>query len=365
MSTLLFLPAGDAGADSSPDGGLTWMRFGDAGLMARGTGLPDGDDPIVAVAPAEAVTLHWADLPSRSPAQATAAARILAAEASAAPVGELHIAVGEEGEGERPIGVVGAAAMRHWLAMLAAAGIDPVAMIPAAMLLPRPEEGYVRADIAGHALVRGRTSGFADEARLTELVTMGSPPVTLDRGMLDAALAAAAAAPPLDLRQGPFARRRGFAIDWRLVRRLAVLGLAILGVTLAIGLVRIAKYSFAADTLEARADALAATGLPRGETITDADRQLAERTARVIGPGLGFSTTTAAAFAAVRSVPGTELTGIDFTDAGALRLSVATEREALATDLKRALERAGFVVQASVFQAAGGRVTGELTVRPR
>jgi general secretion pathway protein L len=311
------------------------------------------------------VTLHWAELPSRSLAQATAAARLLAADASAAPAGELHVAVGADGDGgERPIGVVGTAAMQRWLDLLAALGVDPVAMIPAPMLLPRPEEGYVRADVGGHGVVRGRTSGFADEARLTELVTAGSPPVTLDRGALDAALAAAAISPALDLRQGMFARRRRFAIDWRLVRRLVVLGTAIIGVTLAIGLVRLAKYSFAADALEARADALAATGLPRGETITDADRQLAERRGRVIGPGLGFSTTTAAVFAAVRGVAGTEMTGLDFTDNGAMRLSVSVEREALATDLKRALERAGFRVQASVFQSAAGRVTGELTVTP-
>ena len=74
MSLLLFLPAG--GADFS------WMRFGDTGLMARGQGLPDGDEPIVAVVPADAVTLHWADLPNRSLAQATAAARLLAADAT-------------------------------------------------------------------------------------------------------------------------------------------------------------------------------------------------------------------------------------------------------------------------------------------
>jgi general secretion pathway protein L len=85
----------------------------------------------------------------------------------------------------------------------------------------------------------------------------------------------------------------------------------------------------------------------------------------VIGPGLGFTTTAAAAFAAVRSVPGTEVTAIEFSDLGDLRLSVATEREALATDLKRALEAAGFTVKASVFQSAGGRITGELTVSRR
>lgn len=367
VTTLLFLPDGALSDDAAP-AGFRWMRFGDGGLLARGTGLPGDDDAIVAVVPAEAVTLHWAELPARSPAQAVAAARLLAAEASAAPVGELHVAVGEaEAEGaERPIGVVGASAMAGWLSMLAAAGVDPAAMIPAPMLLPRPDAGFVRAEIAGQGVVRGRTSGFADEARLTELVTGDDAPVPLDRPALDAALAGAAHAPALDLRQGVFARRRRrVAVDWSLVRRLAILALAILGATLAISLVRLAKYSFAADAAEARADALAATGLPRGETITDPDRQLAERLGRARGPGLGFSTTAAAAYSAVRAVPGTELTALDFTPDGAMRLSVSAEREALATDLLRALQRTGLDARASTFTAANGRVTGELTVAPQ
>jgi general secretion pathway protein L len=142
------------------------------------------------------------------------------------------------------------------------------------------------------------------------------------------------------------------------------LSLTILAVTLAISLVRIAKYSFGADALEAEADTVAVTGLPRGETVVDASRQLDERLSRVRGPGLGFTSTTAAVFAAVRATPGTEVTALDFQANGDLRLSVAVEREALATDLKRALESAGFSVRAGVFQAAAGRVTGELTISP-
>lgn len=367
MTTLLFLPDG-APQDATDDAGFRWMRFGDGGVLARGAGMPDGDPDawgaIVAVVPAEAVTLHWAELPARSPAQGLAAARLLAAEASAAPVGELHVAIGdpEDDTAERPIGVVGAGEMTGWLARLAREGIDPTAVVPAPMLLPRPEAGYVRAELAGRGVVRGRTSGFADEARLTEIVTGDDPPVQLDRAALDAALGEAARAPALDLRQGPFARRRRVTIDWPLVRRLAVLALAILGVTLAISLVKLAKYSFAADAAEQRADALAATGLPRGETITDPDRQLAERLVRTQGPGLGFTTTAAAAYAAIRAVPGTELTALDFTPDGAMRLTVSAEREALATDLLRALQRTGLTARASTFTAAGGRVTGELTV---
>lgn len=351
---LVFLPAGDTG--------YRWWRIADARVAGEGEGVPASDEPVVAVAPADAVALHWAELPSRSPAQALAAARILAADASAASAAELHVAVGDEGAGERPIAVVDTGLMAGWLADLALMGVDPVAMIPAPMLLPRPEHGFVLGDVAGQVLVRGRATGFADEPGLTDLVTGGEVPVPLDRAAVEAGVIAAIDRPPLDLRQGLFARRRRGAIDWRLVRRLALLGLAILGVTLAIDLVRIARYSLAADALDARADALARTGLPRGETVTDADRQLVERLSRVRGPGLGYSATVAAVYDAVRAVPGTALTALDFQPNGSLRLGIACEREALATDLQRALTARGLSVRAGTFAAAGGQVTGEFTV---
>jgi len=359
MTTLLFLPSGTTG--------FRWMRVADQRVVDEGEGVPLAEDrtnaATIAVAPADAVTLHWAELPSRSTAQATAAARILATEASAAPLGEIHVAVGDEGRADRPIGVVGIAVMQGWLRLLAEQGVDPAAVIPAPMLLPRPDAGYARGELAGHGVIRGTSSGFADEPMLTAFVTGDTPPATIDRETLEAALVAAVATVPLDLRQGIFAKRaRQFAIDWALIRRLAVLAGLILAVTLAISLVRIAKYSFGADMLEAQADLVARSGLPRGETVNDAARQLDERLSRVRGPGLGFSTTTAAIFAAVQATPGTEVTGLDFQPNGNVRLSVAVEREALATDLKRALEAAGFTVQAGVFQSAAGRVTGDLTI---
>ena len=355
MTTLLFLP--------SATQGYRWRRIGDDGAVTEGEGVVTlADEPIVAIAPAEAVTLHWADLPARSPAQAVAAARLLVAEASATPIAELHVAVGMEGEGERPIAVVGMGAMAGWLAALAAHGIDPVAIVPAALLLPRPDEGYVRGVVAGAALVRSRTTGFADEARLSDFIIADAPVMTLDRAALDEGIAAVVATPPLDLRQGPFARRRRIGIDWALIRRLVLLGAAILAVTLAIDLVRIAKYSFGADALEARAEALGRTGLARGETVTDVSRQLDERLSNVRGPGLGFSTTVAAVYAAVRATPDTELTSLDFQSNGAVRIGVGAARESLPTDLKRTLEAAGFTVTAGTFQSANGRVTGEMTV---
>jgi len=356
--TLLFLPP----ADGEP----RWIRVGDDGVLARGRGVPEANaDPVVAVPSADAVTLHWAALPARSAAQATAAARIVVAEASAAPIGDLHVAVGEpEGEsGERPIAVVAHAAMVDWLARLARAGIEPAAIVPAPLLVAAPTEGFVRAELAGQGVVRGAASGFADEARLTDLLTAGVSPRSLDRGEVDGGLAAAAKSPAIDLRQGPYARRRRRGINWAVVRRSVALTLAVLATTLAIDLVRIAKYSFAADAAEVRADAVARTGLPRGATVVDPGRQLAERLGEVRGPGLGFSATAAAVFGAVQRVPGAELTALDFQPGGDLRIGVAASRESEPTDLKRAIEAAGFRVDAGTFQSAGGRVTGEMTVR--
>ncbi|SEI74634.1 type II secretion system protein L (GspL) [Sphingomonas sp. OV641] len=355
-ATILFLPA-------HVDQPWRWLRVENDAVTGRGEGAPEaGADPTIAIAPADAVTLHWSSLPARSPAQAQAAARIVIAEASAAPLDGLHVAVGDEAEDERPIGVVANGRMRDWLGTLASLGIDPAVILPAPLLLPAPAEGYVRAELGGQSVVRGRTSGFADEARITDLVTGGSSPETLGRDAVEAAIVANVAQPLLNLRQGPFARRKRRAIDWPLIRRLAVLAGMILLVTLAIDLTRIARYAMAADAAEAQADALAREGLPRGADQGDAGRLLTERLSRLRGPGAGFSATVAALTSATREVDGTEVIAVAFEPTGELRATIAASGEAQANQLIDRLREAGFAVAASTFQSDGQRVRGDVTV---
>uniref|UniRef100_S0DF12 Putative general secretion pathway protein L n=1 Tax=termite gut metagenome TaxID=433724 RepID=S0DF12_9ZZZZ len=361
---VLFPPPGD----EEP---WRWLKIAGDAVVSRGEGLPapdhDAAEPtrLVTIAPADAVALHWAELPDRSTAQAVAAARIAVSEASITPIADLHVAVGrEDTHDERPIGVVANQTMHDWLAGLAKFGIDPDVMVPAPMLLPRPVDGFVRADLAGHPVVRGPTSGFADEARLTELITGDTPPETLDRDAVEAAIVAVAAAPALNLRQGAFAKRRRRAIDWALIRRLVWLAAALIVVSVLISLFRIVRTEVTAAGIESRADMIARQGLPAGATVTDPQRQLAERLAGLRGGGLGFTRTAAAVFSAVQSVQGTELTALDFSEAGALKASVTAQNEAQANDLRSRIQAMGFSVEASPFAANAGQVSGDLTVTP-
>lgn len=367
-ATLLFIPP-------TTDQPWRWWRVGDgsdgAGAIDEGEGMPpveaDASAPIVAVAPADAVTLHWAAIPARSAAQATAAARVVVSDATATPA-DLHVAVGEARDGaggeERAIAVVAPERMAAWLAEMIARGVDPVAIIPAPLLLPESEEGWLRGEVGGQPVVRGRSAGFADEARLTELIIGDTEPVALARDEVWRAAAVAANARPLDLRQGRFARRTRRSIDWALVRRLGLLIAMILLSTLAIDLVRIARYSLGADTLEARAEAVARQGLPRGSGEGDAGRMLGERLSRLRGPGTGFSRTAAAVYQIVQGVPDSEVSALEFQPSGALRVSLSVAGEGQANTIRTQLERTGFAVTAGVFQQAGGRLSGDLTVTP-
>lgn len=364
---VLFLP--------TPGNPWRWLRVVGDSVAARGEGPPilAGDDAgndkerIVAVVPADSVTLHWAELPDRSHAQAVAAARLLAADASASPIAELHVAVGrEDAVVERPIAVVAATHMRDWLDRLAEHGVDPDVMMPAPLLLPRPAAGYVRADLGGTGVVRGATSGFADDATLTNLITGGVTPETLPRAAVERAIAASVQAPALNLRHGPFAKVVATAIDWAVIRRLGWLAGAVLALTVLITCVQLLIYSLAADDLERRADALARSGLARGEAVNDADRQLSARLERLRGGGLGFSHTAAAVFAAMRATPGTEIRTLSFDPNGAMRVTLGVQNEGQILDLQRRIEASGLsATPMGQFQSAGGRVTGDVLVKPR
>lgn len=348
----------------APDDRLeSWWLVQD-GMVERGAASqplpPELPDRIVAVAPAGAMTIHAAELGTLATQQARTAARLLVAEASVVPIETQHVAVGEADGADRSVAVIGKGRMNAWLDTLQAHGIDPDMILAAPLLLPRPESGFMRAAIGGETVLRGRSAAFAEEPGLTELLVGEATVEEVDPEPL---VLAALTAPELDLRQGEFAKRRRFRIDWAYARRLAMLGGAVAAVTLLIAVVQIVRYGFAADALDAEAQTVARAAAP--DAGSDAVAAVQARLAARRGGGLGFTTTAGALLSAVQSVPNIELAGLVFESDGMLRATILAPGPAEAEALRARIRSGGLTVEATPFAQESGRIRGEFRVSPR
>jgi general secretion pathway protein L len=354
-----------------------WLHLREGVVAARGAEfetMPPLADPetgdtlrIIAVVPGDAVSLHWLEVPAGlAPAQAAAAARLMAADVSAQPVSDMHVAVGPEADGEaaRAVALVPAITMAGWIGRLQAQGLDPDVVLPEPLLLPRPDEGFIRHDRGPLPLFRGRSDAFSIEPELAELVLADADILTLDSDQFEAGIGEAVAHPPVNLRQGAFAKRRRWKLEWKLIRRLASLALGILLVTLAIQVVSILRYTYAADALEVEANRVAARALPR-VTVTNAPTQLERRLTELGGGGAGYSDIAASVFAAVRDTPNVELTGLIFDPTGSLRATVQADSPSTLSAFQERISASGFTVEAGPLRTGGGRPVAELTVRAR
>lgn len=361
---LLFL-ARDGGVDG-------WIRLAEGAVAERGAGLEGAEGhrsaPVVAVAPGESVTLRWLEFPTGlSPAQAAGAARLMVADLSAQPVGELHVAVGRApAEGSRRcVGLVPVETMRGWLDGLEGAGFDAERIVPETLLVPVPEEGLATRDSGLLRLYRGPDEAFAAEPELGALLLAGRAEVPIDPDAFSAGLSEALERAPLDLRQGLFGRRR----DWRVAparaRRLAMFTAALLLVSLAVQVALIARYIFAADSAEAAAGRIAAAALPRSPGVADPRAALVQRLAELRGGGAGFRATAGTLFEAVKATPNIELTSIAFSPDGLLRATVQADSPAAIEALRQRIESSGFAAEAGAPRSGGGRPAADLTVRPR
>jgi general secretion pathway protein L len=349
-----------------------WVRLAAGEVAARGPGLDGVDEhrsaPAVAVAPGEEVSLHWLELPAGlSLAQAAGAARLMAAELSAQPIGELHVAVGRPvADGAaRCVGLVPLETMRGWLSDLQAAGFDPLRIVPETLLAPAPAEGLVSWDSGPLRLYRGRNEAFAAEPELGEILLAGRSAAAVDAGTFAVGLAPALEEAPLDLRQGPFGRSR----DWRVAparaRRLAVLAAGLLLASLAVQVAAIVRYSFAADSADAETRRIAAAALPRRPAATVSGAALTQRLTELRGGGAGFGATAAVLFDAVKATPNIELSALSFAPDGVLRATVQADSPAAVEALRQRVETGGFAAEATAPRTGGGRRVADLMVRPR
>lgn len=363
IRTLIFV-----GADSR----LPWLRIAADGAMSHGAAItslvvldPAVAAETIAIVPGDAVVLHWTELPGLAPAQAQAAARLLAADVSATPLEATHVAIGPaDGDGWRVLALVDSAAMADWLAQLAAAGVDPDRMLPAPLLLAEPETGVAVLDGGGDWQVRGHRLAFAAEPDLARLMIGSEIVHQIDLADWQAGLAVRLAAPQVDLRQAGFARARRWRIDRQRVRRLALAGLAVIGLLVAAQVAAILRFGFAADRAELQLADAARSVLPRGTIVTDPRAQVAARAAQ-LGSGKGFSALAAALVGQLRDRPALALHGLAYAPETGLVASMTAPTPADRDAIIAALDAAGLDARFGAAGEAAGTPTVEITVRSR
>jgi len=317
------------------EGGVVAARGGPDDVLTTTPGLRTA----LAV-PGTEVTIHWLDLAGDlAPAQAAAAARLMLADASAVPLADLHVAIGRAEAGLTPVALVPAARMADWIAA------DPDLVVPEPLLLPTPATGLARRDHDGAAPdYRGQAAAYSVEPDLAKLLAGDAAVTAVDDEAFEAGLAAALAAPVINLRQGAFARRRSWALDRARLRRVVLYAAALAVLTLALQVATIIRYTFAADRLEAEAAAL---GGPAGLELRPA-----------------FTALAAILFEAVRATPNAELGQLDYRADGSLAATILVDSPATLAAFRQRAEASGLSVESGTLTASGGRPSAELVLRP-
>lgn len=295
--------------------------------------------------PGSQVTLHWLELAETlAPAQAAGVARLMLADASAEPLGDMHVAVGRPEKGLTPVALVPASRMAAWLVAAQTEGIDPELIIPEPLLLTPPATGLVRRDAGVVPDYRGLAAAFSVEPELAVVLAGDLAIEPVDEAGFEAGLAPALARPVMNLRQGPFARRREWRVDGRRFRRAIMLAGVLLIATLVLQVATILRYAFAADRLEQEAAALGGASAPAARR--------------------GFGATAAPLFDAVRATPNAELRRIDYRADGSLAATVEVDSPATLAALRARIEAGGLRAQGGELRNVGGRPAAEFLLRP-
>jgi general secretion pathway protein L len=319
--------------DPKAEGG-TLLRFAESGAE-RLVATP-GPARVALAVPGTAVAIHWLDLAGDlAPAQAAAAARLMLADASAEPLGEMHVAAGRVENGLTAVALAPVALMEAWLAD----GFDPDLIVPEPLLLLPPAEGLRRRGL-DH---RGIALAFSAEPELAGLVAADAPVETVGDVEFEAGLPAALADPVVNLRQGAFAKRRQWRVEQVNVRRIALLVAALLAVSLILQIATIMRYAFDADRMEMEA---ASIGPATASSRPNFD---------LLAPIL---------FEAVRSTPNLQLTRLEYRPDGSLGATVQVDSPATLAAFRARAEASGAVTQGGNLQSAGGQQSAEIVLRP-
>lgn len=314
---------------------------------------------IIALAPSAAVRVDARDRPAdaASDRQAETIARLKAVQASLGEAEALH-AVAAARESQVITAVVDNGVMLGWLDWSRSAGIEPDVVVPTAALVR--EEEWTCAEIGADTIVVGEGRFLPGEPELVAHLADVGDIRQLDEPAIAALLVSAAANPPLNLRQGRFAKRRRFIVDARRVRELALLAAAIPLVTLLWAIASIVMLDRSTDRLDAETAAVASAALGHPVAFEEAETALRQRQGSVGG---GLALPLSALYRHLQSAPGVSATVIGYRRDGTLSTTLAAPTVDEVNGLLLALQRDAFRITAVPRQSADGRSMVDVTIR--
>lgn len=364
------------------DGG-GWLADSGAGTpWVNGNPLP-AQARVIAVVPAEAVTLHAVNVPARRASELRQALPFALEDRLATPVEELHFVSGARREELTEVAVVSRHLMREWLQRLSGLKLAVDRCLADAQLLPR-DAGHLHVARVGDRLLLAHGKGawaipVSDwllwRARFGHATVRGLQangqftessdlPVALDRRVFLRLMAASAdSAGAIDLLQGefaPIAQRAGQQRLWRWAAVLAGLAIMLALVDAGIGLLGERQRR---DALRAEMTQVFQQALPDARMTADPAAQLvAELGRRGAGSSAGLFDLLRRAAPAIAQGSRYRLQAIDYR-LGTLELEVGTADVSSLDALRETLGSSGLLVELTGVDPGDEGVRGRLRLR--
>tara|TARA_R110000782_G_scaffold78293_3_gene155923 strand:+ start:114175 stop:115248 length:1074 start_codon:yes stop_codon:yes gene_type:complete len=348
------------------DSGI-YKRSYSLGEVTSGYYDAERDDFFIFTPPASTM-VHSFELPDLPAKQAMEVARRMALDASLGDPDALHGVASNEGSGDGEasyhVTMIATGEMERLIGWAQGLGLDPDYIIPAGMLLPEPAQGYIRATLGPSCFARGKGLVLPGRGSLAREIMADAPVTDWTGREIDAAILAAVAHPPVNMRSGPFMRRADRGPRSRWLGRMAVLIACIGLLSLLINGVQLVKFHAATDRLDDKAISVAEPFVGQTDTARIAEDRINTLMA-ASGAGTGsFTALLSLVTRAVQPFPSVRITQIDRGVDGRLRI-VATSQSAEDLDsLAQALRTSGLHMQKEPTSNMGSNQSVTISVTP-
>ncbi|MEM8918367.1 MAG: hypothetical protein AAGE37_05850 [Pseudomonadota bacterium] len=360
---------------ASEEQALHWWLFEDGYLvqsgcdsdpmLAAGLKLPGNVDDVrcAAIVPSAMTTVRWHDpVEDATDKQILAAATIAGADDAIAG-NPVHVAAALATDGAAATATIDDALLRDGLMRCQELGLDPDVIIPSGWLLQPAEKELVEADFGFDRVLRRPEMIIPDDPALREFLTGSDTPRMLNEAETLAALARAGDSDQLNLRSGTYAKKQRRSMTAPQRKALVWTVAALLIVSLAIPLVQMAKYYWAAGSADDAALEAATAVLGPVENLEMAERQLDNRLVQENRGNGVFSVPTSALFEALQQTPGVTIDRLSYERAGIVAATLSAVRNEDINPVLLAVQNAGYAITATPRTDATGTAKADITVR--